>query len=144
MNILTKYLGELTIDKQEIITFPNGLPGFIEEKEFILIDLPNNPLFQFLQSVNNAELAFIVTNPYNYYETYTFELDEQTLTNLKISRKQDVDVKTIVTLQEPFIHSTLNLKAPLIINRTRRLAKQYILQTNKYQTKSPINVMKGE
>src|SRR5699024_813094 len=132
-------LGEVTIDKKEILQFPNGLPGFTEEKEFILIDLPNNPLFQFLQSINNVDLAFIVTNPYNYYQRYTFELDKQTLTKLKITKEQEVDIKTIVTLQEPFNKSTLNLKAPLIINRTERLAKQYILQTNEYQTKSPID-----
>src|SRR5690606_37570776 len=97
MIVLTKYLGEMKIDEANIIHFSGGLPGFLEETKFILLDLPGNPLFQFLQSIQTPDLAFIVTDPYHYYQDYQFELDEQILTALQIESEKDVMVRAIIT-----------------------------------------------
>lgn len=134
----TKYLGKIDIKKEEKIDFPVGLPGFSEEKSFILLDLPGNPTFQILQSITTSDLAFIVTNPYHFYVDYTFKLDDQILKSLQIKQAEDVTVLTIVTLKSPFHTSTLNLKAPIIIHSTRKQGKQYILNQTKYETKAPI------
>lgn len=134
----TKYVGTIDIKKNEIINFSVGLPGFSEEKEFILLDLPGNPTFQILQSIATTGLAFIVTNPYHFYVDYTFKLDDQMLESLQIKQPKDVIVLTIVTVKTPFDTSTLNLKAPIIIHSTRREAKQYILNHSAYMTKAPI------
>ena len=50
----TKYLGETEIDEDKIITFSQGLPGFPDEREFAILDLPGNEVFHVLQrdSVN--------------------------------------------------------------------------------------------
>lgn len=137
-NIDTKYLGKIDIEKNEVIQFSTGLPGFVEETAFILLDLPGNPTFQILQSITTPSLAFVVTNPYHFYLDYTFKLDEQILESLEITNEQDVLVLTIVTLKSPFNTSTLNLKAPIIIHSTRKQGKQYILNQEEYITKAPI------
>lgn len=136
--INTKYLGKIEIDNKQIIQFSSGLPGFIDELEFVILDIPGNPAFQTLQSVVTPGLAFIVTNPHQYYVEYTFELDEQILENLGIENEEDVVVLSIVTLKSPFKTSTLNLKAPIIINSTKKHGKQYILNKEDYPTKAPI------
>jgi len=136
--IATKYLGEIEIDNQQIIRFSSGLPGFIDELEFVILDIPGNKAFQTLQSVVTPELAFIVTNPHQYYVEYTFQLDEQVLEHLGIENEEDVVVLSIVTLKSPFKTSTLNLKAPIIINSTKKRGKQYILNQEAYLTKAPI------
>lgn len=138
MTVQTKYLGEMKVEEKDIILFNNGLPGFVTENKFTLMALPGNPIFQILQSLNTPELAFIVTDPYHFYHDYTFKLDQATLENLKISDQADVLVLTIVTLTSPFEQSTINLKAPIIINRIQSLGKQYILNDEINQTKASI------
>lgn len=138
ITIDTKYLGSIEIEKKQIIQFPSGLPGFIEEVEFVILDIPGNPAFQTLQSIVTPGLAFIVTNPYQFYLDYTFKLDEQILGSLAIENEQDVVVLSIVTLKSPFKTSTLNLKAPIIIHSTHKQGKQYILNKDEYLTKAPI------
>lgn len=134
----TKYLGETTITGEEIINFSAGLPGFSEEVSFALLDLPGNPTFKILQSLQTKDLAFIVVDPYQFYSDYTFTLDEQILENLQITEEKDVAVLTIVTLKEPFATSTLNLKAPIIVHTGHKQGKQYILNQSNYSTKSPV------
>lgn len=124
MHIHTKYLGEMEIEDQKVITFPAGIPGFNDEMEFVLLDLPDNPIFQVLQSIHKVNTAFIVTNPYHFYHDYSFELEEDLLDRLDIQSEKDVVVLTIVTLKDPFHTSTLNLKAPVIINPASKMGKQ--------------------
>lgn len=141
----TKYLGEIEIDPKQIIEFPYGLPGFLEEREFALLEFPGNAVFHILQSMKNSELAFIVTNPYGFDKDYTFDLDEQILENLKIEKPEDVLVFTIVTVKEPFTASTYNLKAPIIVHSTKKIAKQYIINKGDYKSRAPlVKKEKGE
>lgn len=142
-------MGEVQIEKTKIIHFSSGLPGFLEEVEFILLDLPGNQIFQVLQSIKTPDLAFIVTNPYHFYVDYEFKLDDQIIERLAIESEQDVVVLTIVTVKSPFEFSTINLKAPIIINSSKQCGKQYILNITDYQTKAAIaqpnaSKMKGD
>lgn len=138
MHIHTKYLGEMEIEDQKVITFPAGIPGFNDEMEFVLLDLPDNPIFQVLQSIHKVNTAFIVTNPYHFYHDYSFELEEDLLDRLDIQSEKDVVVLTIVTLKDPFHTSTLNLKAPVIINPASKMGKQYIVNRDEIPAKAPI------
>ncbi|HLS06696.1 MAG TPA: flagellar assembly protein FliW [Bacillota bacterium] len=140
MNIQTKYLGEITIDPKKIVTFANGLPGFKNEKQFILLPIPEAApeSFQTLQSIQTPELAFVVTNPYQIYHDYEFRLDQPTIDQLAITSEQDLFILTIVTLTSPFEQSTINLKAPIIINVKTKRGKQYILNDDTYPTKAPL------
>ncbi|WP_085991350.1 flagellar assembly protein FliW [Oceanobacillus senegalensis] len=146
MKIQTKYLGEMEIDESKVITFANGIPGFNDEKEFVLLNLFNDTVYQLLQSVHTSTTAFIVINPYLIYQDYSFELDDSTLEQLGIKQENEVVVLSIVTLKDPFHASTLNLKAPLIINSKRMLGKQYILTKEEYPSKAlihPKHTVKG-
>ncbi|RKQ35575.1 flagellar assembly protein FliW [Oceanobacillus halophilus] len=146
MKLQTKYLGEVEIDSEKIIEFPSGIPGFLDEKQFVLLDFPDNPVFQILQSVSSVNISFIVTNPYLIYPNYSFELDDNILETLEISSEKEVAVLSIVTLKDPFSSSTLNLKAPIIINSNHMLGKQFIINKEDYPSKAlmyPEPSMKG-
>lgn len=138
MRIQTKYLGEVELDEEQLISFPSGVPGFAEETRFVLLDLLGNSVFQILQSVATPDVAFVVANPYHFYREYEFELDTNVKENLLIRSEVDITVFSIVTLNDPFEKSTLNLKAPVIINPTTKRGKQYILSHEDYSTKSLI------
>ncbi|PKR77986.1 flagellar assembly protein FliW [Halalkalibacillus sediminis] len=138
MNVSTVYFGEVTVDSSKIIQFENGLPGFNDAKEFVLIDIEGNPTFQVLQSIGKEDLAFVVTNPFLIYSNYEFDADDQALEKLKLETNEHLVVKCILTLEKPFEQSTINLKAPIIINAQTRQAKQIVLKEDKFHTKHPI------
>lgn len=131
MNISTKFHGELEIDEQGIITFESGIPGFLDEKNFILLTLEET-LFFVLQSTTTPEVAFITINPFDILPSYEFELSQDVLHELHIQSEQDVTVFVIVTVRDPFADSTANLQAPVIINMNSHLGKQYIMNTDQY------------
>lgn len=138
MNIQTKYLGEVEITEEQVICFSGGLPGFIEETKFTLLELPGNPVFQILQSVNTSDIAFVITNPYHFFKEYAFDLDSNVKDNLAITSESEIAVFSIVTVQDPFENSTLNLKAPIIINSVSKRGKQFIINDADFSTKASI------
>ena len=137
MNIQTKYFDEVEIDEADIIKFQNGLPGFLDEKQFVLMNLEDT-VFQVLQSVETQALAFIVVNPFQFKSDYEFVLDNQVVEQLKIESDEDVTILSIVTLKDSLKESTVNLKAPLVINAKTKEGKQYIIQKTDYTTKESI------
>jgi flagellar assembly factor FliW len=138
MNIQTKYFNEITIEEKNIIHFEHGIPGFLEEKQFVLLPLTEDNVYYVLQSVQTSELAFVVTNPFLFFKDYDFNLDDATVEQLEIKDATDVAVYSILTLQDPFEKSTANLQAPIIINTKNNHAKQVILNDEKYTTKHPL------
>ncbi|ALC82496.1 MULTISPECIES: flagellar assembly protein FliW [Bacillus] len=135
MIIQTRYHGETAIHEEEILSFENGLPGFLNEKKFAILPLSEDSPFLVLQSVSTEELAFIVTSPFLFFKDYEFDLDEATTEMLELESTEDVEVIVLLTIEEPFEKTTANLKAPVIVNRKNKLAKQVILQDAAYQTK---------
>lgn len=136
MKINTKYFGEMEIKKEDIIKFPEGLPGFQEEKEFIIINsLEEDDPFQWMQSVKNSRLSFIVINPFLLVLDYDFKLSESTVEKLKIKDEKDVAVFSIVVVPEDIKKMTINLAGPIIINAKERLGKQIVLDDDRYSTK---------
>lgn len=138
MNIQTKYFNEVSIDKNDILRFEHGIPGFLDEKEFVLLPLTEDNVYFVLQSVRTAELAFVVTNPFLFYKDYDFKLDEAIVEQLEIKQPTDVAVYSILTLQDPFENTTANLQAPVIVNVKNNKAKQVILNDENYKTKHPL------
>lgn len=137
MKIETTYYGEIDIDESKIIQFDKGLLGFQEDKEFVLLDIEGNPHFHLLQSISDKGLSFVVTNPYLIYKNYEFDLDETTVDQLKINEPTDIIVLAILTLHTPFEASTINLKAPIIVNAKKNIGTQIIVN-EEYNTKHPI------
>lgn len=139
MLIKTKYLGEVDVDQNKTIHFTAGLPGFPEENKFVILDIPGNDLLQILQSMQTPSLAFFVTNPHHFYQDYEIMLDDHIIEHLHIENESEIVILSIMTVQDPFHLSTINLQAPLIINSKNKRAKQFILPHDKYEMKAKIS-----
>ncbi|MFT8363949.1 MAG: flagellar assembly protein FliW [Sporolactobacillus sp.] len=136
MKVQTKYFGEQEIDATDILSLPFGLPGFEEERQFFL--QPFGEVFSLLQSVVTSQLVFVVVSPYLFFKNYTIDLPDAFTRQLAIEKPEDVTVLVIVSVQSPFSKSTVNLKAPLIINNRNRLVKQYIADHSVYSLREPL------
>lgn len=135
MEILTRDFGKVNIDKDKIIEFPDGIPGFKDEKEFVLLPLDEDSLFVIMQSVNTPELAFITIEPRNIIKDYEFVISEKTEELLQIEGIEDIILLNIVNIKEKVEDMTINLAAPLVININKNLGKQIILDDSKYPVK---------
>lgn len=135
MEILTRDFGKVNIEEDKIINFPNGIPGFKDEKDFVLLPLEEDSLFVIMQSVNTPELAFITIEPRNIIKDYEFVISEKTEELLKIEGIEDIILLNIVNIKDKLKDMTINLAAPLVININENLGKQIILDDSKYPVK---------
>lgn len=142
MKIQTAFLGEIEIDDSQSLHFEHGLPGFEEEQKFTLIPLEDDAVYQVLQSINSPHIAFVTVNPF-VFTNYSFDLDESTVHSLSIKSNEDIAILSIVTVKEPFSESTLNLKAPIVINMKLKKAKQTIIEKSDFPLRHPISQGKG-
>ncbi|MBA2874624.1 flagellar assembly protein FliW [Thermaerobacillus caldiproteolyticus] len=139
MKITSKFLGEIEINEEQIIYFPNGLPGFEDEKQFVILPLEKESPFAILQSVQHSHVGFVVAYPFSFHPDYAFDLAEEDIEKLKLSSPDDCVTYTIMTLKEPFANSTMNLKAPIIINAKAKIGKQLILHDSDYPIRFPLS-----
>jgi len=144
MLINTKFLGEVEIKESEIVSFNQGLPGFPEYKQFILLSLDADLPLALLQSTEEATIGFVIAFPFAFKQDYAFDLSEEDKEDLHIEKEEEVLTYSIVTLQETFADSTINLLAPVIINTNKKLGKQIVLQDSKaYPLRFPIKQAVG-
>ncbi|WP_088041558.1 flagellar assembly protein FliW [Bacillus sp. EAC] len=135
MNLQTKYHGEIDIQQEDIITFPNGIPAFEEENKFILLPLQSELPFSILQSVNTPDLAFVIGEVFSLFPEYDIELTQNAIEALELKESKDAVLYSIITVKEPFIKSTANLQGPIIINCVKKVGKQVVLNQTSYHTK---------
>ncbi|AQS07150.1 flagellar assembly protein FliW [Clostridium beijerinckii] len=138
MKFISKIHGEIEYEQKNIITFNKGLLGLSDLKEFILLDLEDYEPFKLLQSLQDNEIAMIVTSPYEFFKDYEFVLSEETIKNLKIDSPGQVNVVTTVTLNSDVKKITTNLQGPIVINTSNNIGEQIILDNPKYKVKSPL------
>lgn len=130
MLIQTKFLGEVEINESEILTFEQGLPGFPDNKKFILLAIDADLPLALLQSTEEVQIGFVVAFPFAFKKDYAFDLSEEDKEELKLTQEQDVLTYNVMTLKDNFSDSTMNLLAPIIINMKEKLGKQIVLQDN--------------
>lgn len=135
MLIETKYHGQIDVDEKEVITFEHGIPGFLDEKKFILLPFSDDSQFMIMQSVETPQLGFVLTNPFHFFQEYDIEIPDYVVEELKIASERDVAIYSILTVQEPFEKTTANLQAPIVINDMKKLGKQCILSNPSYTTR---------
>ncbi len=134
--IMTRF-GEIEYDPEKTIHFPEGLIGLENLRDFIV--MPNRkqgPLF-WIQSVDDPDLAFVVTDPTNFFLDYRVLPSEEERRKLRISESDDCFVLSIVTVP-PSREITLNLAAPLLFAPKTSRALQVILENTPYDTKTPL------
>jgi len=131
----THVLGDTEIQEEATVRFEQGIPGFERFKSWVILLEEENPVFAHLQSVEESEIGFLLANPFSFYPDYQFQLPAPFQEELRLENENDVEVWTIVTVGKKIEDCTLNLAAPVIVNKKLKLGKQLILQNTSYQTK---------
>ncbi len=132
--IQTIRFGDVDVPSEEIMTFPKGILGFEQYREYVVIESPDSDPFKWLQSMDEPDLAFVVVNPLVFFPDYHIDVDRQELQELKITATEAVEVYVIVSVPDgDLTRMSANLQGPLILNVEKQLAKQLVLATGGYK-----------
>ncbi len=134
MEIKTKALGTVSIVEKQIIDMDIGFFGFPESHKFALIDAEQKP-FIWVQSLDDAALAFLAVDPFLVRSDYEIDLDDADVEALGISSPSDVLIFALITIPAYGSAITANLQGPLIINKRNNKARQVIHPDPKWTTK---------
>jgi flagellar assembly factor FliW len=142
MLIQTSRFGPVTLHGEDILDFPEGILGFNDLRRFVLLDDPNDEIFAWLQSCEVAQIAFPVLEPELFAQNYQVSLTKHDLESLSLPVVQGQGPRvrsfSIITIPEDPTQMTANLKAPIVINIEKRIARQIVLQDNNLAIREPI------
>lgn len=169
IEIQTSRFGVVRCQSEDLIHFPEGILGFSDLRQFVLLDDPNDEIFAWLQSCSVPQIAFPVLEPELFAQNYQMNLTRHDLESLDMREylqaqmaaattklaaveaplKDAANMKraepipglrafSIITIPEDPTQMTANLKAPIVINVSKRMAKQIVLQDNNLAIREPI------
>lgn len=140
----TPRFGELEVSPENIIHMPGGVLGFPNCRDYILIPHKENSPFLWYQSLDDPVLAFVVINPLVFRPDYDVPISPALMEGLGAERIEELELLAIVTVPKDQPQDmTANLLGPIVINPVKRLAKQIVLDPERYSTKTPILPQKG-
>lgn len=134
MEVRTKTKGIVEIEKKQLVTFPDGIMGFEQFKNYALINSEYEP-FIWLQSIDKQELAFLLVDPFLICNEYEADIDDSTLDKIEINTPDDIVLMTIVTIPQDNLPITANFLGPIVINRKNNKCIQVVLNDNRWTTK---------
>lgn len=143
MQLSVKYKGDeqvLPVKEDDIILFPKGLVGFSQWRRFVLLEDPDEAPIGVLQSLDETNVSFLVTDPSHISPGYAVRLPSEELERLGLSRIEDARVLCILALKDGPAVVTANLLGPIFINPEARVAGQVILEDSPYSAQHPVLV----
>ena len=124
MEIPTTRFGPVDVGTDDVLRFPEGLLGLEECRDWVLLADSESDAVAWMQSVDRADIALAVVSPRRFVPGYQMRVARRELAPLEFDDVRAAQVLVIVARSEGSI--TLNLKAPIVINARRRLARQVV------------------
>ena len=139
MQIKSTRFGEFEVSEELIVQFPEGLPGFEDQKQFAFlpytVDEDNSP-FAYMQSVQDPDLTLLLADPFLFFKHYSLNLNDEDAAQLGLSDSEETaGVYGVVAVPEKIDQMTVNLVAPIVVNWKEQKGRQIILDRSPYSTK---------
>jgi flagellar assembly factor FliW len=136
--IETTRFGEFTVNDEDIIHFPKGVPGFETHKKWALAGEDDSPI-KWLQSMADGDVALPVVIPQIIKTNYNARLPEGEIAVLEASEVGDMALLIVLSIPPaaPW-DMTANLRAPIVINHKKRIACQVIAENEEYDVRAPV------
>jgi flagellar assembly factor FliW len=136
VKVATKAFGPMEVDERQKVCFDNGLYGFENLHEYVILDAERQP-FYWLQSMDVEKVAFILINPFLFRPDYELNIDDEQLKEIDISDPSRALIFSICTIPADG-PMTANLQGPIVINRENMKASQVILTDPRWKTKHDV------
>lgn len=133
MEIQSKLLGNQEVNADNVITFPQGIPGFEDQTRFKLFHQEGSEIVYWLQSLDNEDLTFSVAHPLHFNINYNFTLTDEEEALLELKSSDDLLILILLHKDtedasgKPTIKGSI--KSPVLINGAKRIGYQKVLGT---------------
>lgn len=139
MKLQTKYFGEIDYEREDVLSFPAGLFGFDEEREFLPLPFDGSAgTMLCFQSTKTPALAFVAMDAFALLPEYSPVLQSAELGSMGVKENEALAYYVLCVVKKPVSESTVNLKCPVVINPDTRVARQVILDTDTYEMRHPL------
>ncbi|MDE6433353.1 MAG: flagellar assembly protein FliW [Lachnospiraceae bacterium] len=138
MRVLTKFFGEVELDDEKILEFPNGIIGFEDFKKYAIMydeDDRSETRISWLQSLDEPALALPVIDPLAITDEYIPMIEDELLETLDNPVDEDLLFLLALTVPSDMKKVTANMKAPFIINASTKKGVQLIVENEDYSVK---------
>lgn len=128
MKFHSNRFGDIEISEESLVIFPSGLVGFPNYKRYVVLDVAEESDYQWLQSIEEPSLAFVLIDVRILSSDIRVEIPEEFLPELEIQPNDPVLLLAVVTIPSDVPEqASANLRAPLVVNVRTRKGKQLIL-----------------
>jgi flagellar assembly factor FliW len=129
----TKHFGEISYDPTRVITFPEGIPGFPESTQYILMsESEDEDTFFWLQSIDDGDVAFTLMDVYKVLPDYDPQVEDDEIAALGEMNDTPLLIYNIVVIPDYVRQMRVNLRAPVVMNLNTGLGKQVICTNEDY------------
>ncbi|MEZ6318173.1 MAG: flagellar assembly protein FliW [Phycisphaerales bacterium] len=136
MEVRTTRFGVIDIAEDRVITFPKGMLGFPDKTRYCLLEPGADALFFWLQSVDDPNLAFVVTDPTFFVPEFSVPIRPEQMEDMALGKLEDAQVFVIVNKVNEQL--TGNLQGPLIVNTITKVGEQLVLADKRWTTRHPL------
>ncbi len=137
MKTIQSRFGQIEYDPAKVLHFSEGLLGFESLRDFVVMaNVKEGPLF-WIQSCEDPEIAFVLTDPTNFYLEYKVMPDTSERTKLGMHEGEVSHTLVVVTVHEGG-KITLNMAAPLLYSVSNNRALQVVLEKSAWSTRQEL------
>lgn len=129
--------GEIEVDDNDVLVLPDGLIG-LPGTSYTLLTTNDQSPFRWLHSIDHPELALPVSSPWSFFSDYEVRVPDDDVSTLGLEDAAAVEILCVVRAAETLEEFTINLAAPIVIHRDRRLARQVINEVVGYDVRQPL------
>jgi flagellar assembly factor FliW len=125
-HIQTAYGPTVEVPENAFITFVSPLLGFASLRRFAVYQSSAGPLY-WLQSIDDPKTAFCMLDPFAAGLDPDYEITGADVTDIDAAGESDIAVYTLVVLDQDPHKTRTNLRAPILVGKRSRKAKQIVL-----------------
>jgi len=126
--------GEIEVDDRDLLVLPDGLIG-LTGTSYTLIATSDESPFRWLHSTEDPELALPVSSPWSFFSDYEVRVPDADVASLGLDDASGAEILCVVKASETLEDFTINLAAPIVIHRDRRIARQVINEVVGYDVR---------
>lgn len=134
--IESERFGTFEVPQERLLELPEGLAGFGSHRRFARVECRPGSPFEWLIALEDPELGFSVADPARVVAGY--EPPREEAAAALGASLEDVEFLALVVVPSEVRRMTIDLVAPIAIDRRRRVGRQLVVVDPRWSSAVPI------
>ena len=136
---LSTRFGEFEADPRNLVTFPQGVPGFERCRRFAILTSPAAAPLQCLHAVDGVPATFLALDPRLVLPEYRCQLSESDVARLQSSDPAALLWLALLSFDDKGA-AMANLRAPVVVNPRLMIGFQLMPHNTLYPLRHPVAI----